>query len=201
MLKRTIRKIILRKRNNYTLEQLQNKSVQIKNILFENFNFNNLKNIHVFLPILEKKEIDTYHIINHIHDCYPNIDIIVPKIKFDNNGLIKGIFDNYIYRKNTLLQKNKYSIPEPVNSKLYDNKCGVIDMVIIPLLGIDKNGHRVGYGGGFYDRFLAVDGFRSIKVGLCIEPFLKITDIELTDVKLDYCILPNKNNQLYLYKF
>ena len=60
--------------------------------------------------------------------------------------------DHIICDDNTILNENDYGIMEPVDGTIipYEN----IDMVICPLLTFDKNGYRVGYGKGFYDRFL-----------------------------------------------
>ena len=63
MFKKSIREIMLKKRNTYTIKQIKNKSIQIKNILFNNFNFSKITNVHIFLPIIKKKEIDTFCII------------------------------------------------------------------------------------------------------------------------------------------
>jgi 5-formyltetrahydrofolate cyclo-ligase len=63
-------------------------------------------------------------------------------------------------------------------------------MVIVPLLAFDKKGYRVGYGKGFYDRFLA--NIETQKVGLSFfEPIEEINDVHLNDIRLDQCITPN----------
>ena len=213
MLKKEIRRVMLRKRAAYTNNQIKNKSIQIKNILFNSFDFNKYNNIHIFLPIIEKKEINTFHIIDHIHNHFSNINVVVPKIEFTtnlkNNKPVKpGIFDNYYYHKNTLLKKNIYGIPEPTDSRQHIKHN--LDMIIVPLLAINKQGDRIGYGGGYYDRFLASQIKSSdnhhhhhpITIGLSIESFIKnkIIDVESTDIKLDYCILSN-DNKMCLHKF
>lgn len=66
-------------------------------------------------------------------------------------------------------------------------------MVLIPLLAFDKNGYRVGYGKGFYDRFLAECRPDVVKVGLSVfEPIDEITDLNEFDIKMDFCITPNR---------
>ena len=65
-------------------------------------------------------------------------------------------------------------------------------MVFVPLLAFDKKGHRVGYGKGFYDKFLSECKPDAIKIGLSFfEPEELITDVFESDVKLDYCVTPN----------
>lgn len=72
-----------------------------------------------------------------------------------------------------------------------------IDVVFVPLLAFDKTGHRVGYGKGFYDDFLAKCRPQTIKIGLSFfDAEDHIEDIYQGDIPLDYCITPNK-----IYKF
>lgn len=67
-----------------------------------------------------------------------------------------------------------------------------IDLVIVPLLAFDLDGNRVGYGKGYYDKFLQ-NCENALKIGICLEkPLLKILDINEYDIKLDYCITPEK---------
>ena len=63
------------------------------------------------------------------------------------------------------------------------------DLVIVPLLAFDKKGYRVGYGKGFYDRFL--QNSKTLKIGLSFfAPTEEIIDVHLNDVRLDKCITP-----------
>ena len=67
-----------------------------------------------------------------------------------------------------------------------------IEVVFVPLLAYDQNGNRVGYGKGFYDKFLSKCNPETIKIGLSFfEPEETIEDISVTDIKLDFCITPN----------
>ena len=68
-----------------------------------------------------------------------------------------------------------------------------IEVVFVPLLAFDKKGHRVGYGKGYYDKFLSHCAPSTIKVGLTFfTPVVKIKDIETTDMALDYVISPDR---------
>jgi 5-formyltetrahydrofolate cyclo-ligase len=65
--------------------------------------------------------------------------------------------------------------------------------VFIPLLAFDKSGHRVGYGAGYYDRFLSKCKPDCLKVGLSFfEPVDEISDADEFDVKLNHCVTPSK---------
>ena len=64
-------------------------------------------------------------------------------------------------------------------------------MVFVPLLALDKKGHRVGYGKGFYDAFLKDCKPDVIKIGLSFfEAEDIVDDVFKSDVKLDYCVKP-----------
>jgi 5-formyltetrahydrofolate cyclo-ligase len=66
-------------------------------------------------------------------------------------------------------------------------------MVLIPLLAFDQTGQRVGYGKGYYDRFLANCRPDCIKTGLSFFPAEdKITDTNTFDIAMDFCITPDK---------
>ena len=66
-------------------------------------------------------------------------------------------------------------------------------MVFVPLLAFDEKGNRVGYGKGFYDKFLAECKPEILKIGVSFfEPENIIPDVLNTDIQLDLCITPTK---------
>ncbi|HTG57240.1 MAG TPA: 5-formyltetrahydrofolate cyclo-ligase, partial [Niabella sp.] len=88
---------------------------------------------------------------------------------------------------------NQYGTPEPEAEGASIILPEAIDLVILPLLCFDKLGYRVGYGKGFYDKFLEQVSDEVIKVGLSYyEPIDKIQDLNEFDVPLDYCITPER---------
>ena len=98
---------------------------------------------------------------------------------------------HFLLTDNTVIKKNNYNIPEPVDGiEILDDK---VEVVFIPLLAFDALGNRVGYGKGFYDRFLAKCKPETIKIGLSFfEASAKITDVYESDVRLDYCVTPER---------
>src|SRR5690606_33484872 len=83
--------------------------------------------------------------------------------------------------------KGKFNFPAPKEFHLVDSK--EIDVVFLPMLICDKAGNRVGYGGGFYDRFLKGCRQDAIKIGLnFFSPIDEISDVFESDVPLDYCV-------------
>ena len=82
----------------------------------------------------------------------------------------------------------KWGIPEPIEGESAATED--IDVVLIPLIVFDENGHRIGYGKGYYDRFLESCRPDTLKVGLSILPPIKeIPEVEAHDIPMDYCIL------------
>jgi len=140
-----------------------------------------VKTIHLFLPIEDKKEPDTFLFIDWLNVHHPDIKIIVPKADFDT-----ALMTSHRYEGKEDLLKNSYNILEPQKGVLHT---GDVDLVLIPLLAFDLAGNRVGYGKGFYDRFL--EDVKTRKIGLSFfAPTECIDDVQESDVKLDMCITP-----------
>ena len=86
---------------------------------------------------------------------------------------------------------NEYGIPEPIS-----NKIKYPDILLVPLVAYDKNLNRIGYGGGFYDRYIKkiMKKKRFITIGLAYS-FQKVKKIPINkyDIKLDYIITEKHN--------
>lgn len=187
-----MKKIELRKkyktlRNKLTTNDVESLSLEIANELLQvpiwHHSF-----YHIFLTIEEHREINTEYILNILAGM--DKDIVVSKSNFENNTL-----ENFLLTDSTLIKKNTYNIPEPVNGIPIENKR--IDVVFVPLLAFDKQGNRIGYGKGFYDNFLKTCNEDTLKIGLSFfeaEEFVE--DTRDDDIKLDYCVTP-----IRLYQF
>lgn len=98
---------------------------------------------------------------------------------------------HFLLTDNTKIKKNEYNIPEPVNGLPVPVEN--IEVVFVPLLAFDVFGNRIGYGKGFYDKFLANCKPETVKIGLSFfESVNQIDDIFESDIKLDYCVTPQK---------
>ena len=184
MLKAQIRSIMLKKRLSYT--DLEKSSIAIKQQLFSHFDFAAFNLVHVYLPMSQKNEINTFPIIREIRSKYTSVKIISPIVDFNSSQLIHAI-----YHPQTVLTTNKYGIPEPPLQDIFTDLAS-IDAILIPLLAYDKKGNRVGYGKGYYDKFL-IKCPTALKIGLSTEsPLESIADIHDGDVRLDYCVTNNK---------
>ncbi len=193
MTKQEIRKIFLERRKNLSTCQQNDISEAIATNFFSFLSKKLLENriinyIHIFLPITSKNEIDTFLIIRKIQKEYPEIKLLVPKVNLEIMQI-----ENYLLEENFILKLNKWNILEIENGKKIDNS--VIDIVLLPLLAFDKNGCRVGYGKGFYDKFLEQcyqEGNKKIiKIGLSSENnAIFIEDLNEFDQKINFCITP-----------
>ena len=187
MLKKDIRLLFLKKRGSLSLQSLSSASLTIANKLLE-LDIWNLNNYHIYLPIEDKKEIDTSFILSILQGKDKNV--IIPKM-IGANAL-----DSYLLTDNTRLKNNKWGVPEPIDGIKIEPQN--IDVVFIPLLAFDTSGNRVGYGKGYYDTFLMQCKPNVIKVGLSIFNAVdEITDVFKNDVPLDYCVTLEKT---YVFK-
>lgn len=189
MQKALLRKQFLAKRRQCSLEEGQQASTKICRHFFEHFAPQEPLIIHVFLPILKNCEINTWLIIQKIWQEYPDVKIAVPVTNFQTEEL-----EHFLLTPETEVQESSWGIPEPVNGIPVPEEA--IDVVLMPLIAFDLKGHRVGYGKGYYDRFLQKCRPDVVKIGLSLFPAVDlISDIHEGDVPLDYCITPDEQYQ------
>ncbi|MEJ7556969.1 MAG: 5-formyltetrahydrofolate cyclo-ligase [Pedobacter sp.] len=182
MKKSEIRKSIGEQRSRIPIQEVEALSFKLLQ-QFKKLDFNNVKALHIFLPIADKKEPDTFILINWLQDHHPDIRIVVPKADFETS-----LMTHHIYPGREGLTKNLFNILEPIGSDVHNAE---IDLVVVPMLAFDLRGYRVGYGKGFYDRFLL--DIETQKVGLCFYPPMEaIEDINQYDVKLNLCLTPEQ---------
>ncbi|WP_116771344.1 5-formyltetrahydrofolate cyclo-ligase [Maribacter litoralis] len=182
MLKRDLRLKYSKLRSSLTPSQLSLQSIAIANSILQ-LPIWKKEYFHIFLPIQQKAEIDTEGIISILLGLDKNV--IVPKI------ISSTQLEHYLLTDNTKFIINKLNIPEPVDGITIEPK--KLDVIFIPLLAFDEKGNRIGYGKGYYDRFLNDCREDVIKIGLSFfEAESLIDDIDITDIPLDYCITPKK---------
>ena len=109
-----------------------------------------------------------------------NFKVSLPIIKKDNQ------MNFYSWSKNHPLKINKFGIPEPVSSKVF-----YPDILLVPLVAYDSSLNRLGYGGGYYDRYIEkIEKIKKItKIGLAFS-FQKISTIPINqyDKRLDFIV-------------
>lgn len=143
--------------------------------------------IHTFLPHTGNKEPDTLLLTELLKKEIPKVQFVFPRI-------IPGTrqMQHFLHTPDTLFENNQWGISEPVPATSVEIDAGLPDLILLPMLIFDRKGYRVGYGGGFYDRFLATCRNDAVKAGLCFyQPVETITDAESYDIPLDFCITPD----------
>lgn len=180
--KNSIREKYIALRNDLSKNVMADKSIQIANQALK-LPIWTKSYYHLFLTIEEKKEVQTDYLLHILQG--KDKSVVVSKSNFKTTEM-----SHFLLQENTALKLSKYGIPEPVSGLSINSK--MIDVVFVPLLGFDESGHRVGYGKGFYDRFLATCKQDAIFIGLSFfKPESKI-DARIDDIPLDYCITPEK---------
>jgi len=133
---------------------------------------------HVFIPILNQNEINTLPLVEYLFEM--GKQVVVPKVVGQN--MLSCSID-----RNTNFVSGKFNVPEPEYFQLFHPK--EIDVIFMPMLICDKKGNRIGYGGGYYDRFLKECRKDIIKIGLnFFEPIQEIPEVFESDVPLNYCV-------------
>ena len=179
MTKAVLRIQYLAQQKSLTPAQVQQGSEALCAVFFRDFKLEGVKYLHLFLPARRHNEIDTWLIVNRLRNEFPEIVLVVPKVDAETNML-----QHFIFSLETALVLSKWGIPEPAGGEQV--RADKIDLVLVPLLCADARGYRVGYGKGFYDRFLATCRADVIKIGLSyFPPVPEIEDVDAWDVKLD----------------
>ncbi len=149
-------------------------------IQFQQYPFpTGVQTLLTYLPIETHAEINTHLMTDFLRFRIPGLQIACPLTNFEENTMAAVLFDD-----ETSFALNRYGIPEPVNGTVI--AANSIDMVFVPLLAFDLRGYRVGYGKGFYDRFLPGCRTDAIKLGFSyFDPINTIEDINQFDVPLN----------------
>ena len=145
MRKQELRKIYKQKRKKLSAFEIDCCQENIYQQVFK-IDFRKINTIHIFLSIERLLEVNTNPIIDFL--LLKNKTVVVSVSDFSKNTLTHFLFD-----RKTKLKVSSYGIPEPVNGIEIDAE--KIDLVFVPLLISDEKNCRVGYGKGFYDRFLS----------------------------------------------
>lgn len=179
MSKDEIRKEYLKKRSLLSEEQVDETSIILTQRFFREIDLRLLKTVHTFLPIVDRNELNTWFLIRSLWQDFPEVEVVVPVTDFKNKSMRHARI-----KPDTVLVTNKYGIPEPERPEFLEN-IEEISLVVTPLLVVDRALQRIGYGGGFYDRFF--EACPSIfKVGMgFFEPIEEVPEIHEHDIPLD----------------
>lgn len=159
-------------------------------IQFQRLAFEDIHVLLSYMPMQHTAEPDTQLCTRYLRHSLPGLQVAYPVI-----GFAAGTMQAVLTQEGTLFVKNAYNILEPPGGQPVAPQ--EIDVVFVPLLICDQQGQRVGYGKGYYDRYLYLCRSDVIKVGFSyFEPVESIDDIHRFDIPLNYCITPQ-----HIYEF
>lgn len=168
-MKREIRKRMLALRNNLLKEEVDLVGQKVFCNLLKLPEFCSAESCFCYVDF--KNEVST----KKIREYFSCKTLLVPVVQGDIMQAVKAQFG---------VQKNSFGIDEPAKfevSKITPN------IAIIPLLACDKSGNRIGFGKGYYDKWLF--GKNLVKIGVCYDfQVLESVPSEPTDIKLDYIV-------------
>jgi 5-formyltetrahydrofolate cyclo-ligase len=179
-LKSEIREFALSYRNSLEEEKYLDMSLAITYKLCYMFPFKEAYDYHFFIGSSQKREIITKPLIDVLLKSGRNV--YVPKV--DKNNILSTHKIHTIHD----LKFGAFGIEEPVT---FSTNAKDFDCIIVPMLGADLKGNRVGYGKGFYDRFL--ENSTGVKIGVVFDACLvEELESEEHDVPLDLIITENR---------
>ncbi len=180
--KSLLRKEVLHKRNSMSHFEISMKSKLIQQKLIESPVFNQSKYIGLYLAI--GSEVQTREIINYALDLGKTV--LLPRIM--SNDLRFYVVDQKDFEKNSF-DVNRFGIKEP---EIDDKPADFIDLLIIPGIVFDMYGFRIGYGYGYYDKYLTNNKFsKSIGLAYDFQLIKKTIPILPHDRKIDVLITEN----------
>ena len=189
MTKQELRKIYKAKR----IAEDPKKRLRLDDLMllqFQDFDYGGIHSLLTYWPMAEKGEPNTHLFSSYLRHLLPGLRITYPVSDMHTHQMQAMLID-----EDTVYRTNEWGITEPQKGTIIDPS--EIDMVLVPMLICDAEGYRVGYGKGFYDRYLAQRRNDVVKMGLSyFEPVAYISDRDQFDVPLSFCITPQ-----HIYEF
>ena len=157
---------------------------------FQQLDYSVIQTVLSYWPLANQAEPNTHLFSGYLRHMIPGLILCYPVADTSSNQLTA-----LAIREDTIYHTNALGITEPKEGIVVGPE--QVELVLVPLLVCDTKGYRVGYGKGFYDRYLASCREDIIKIGFSyFEPVNQITDTSQFDVPLTYCITPQ-----HIYEF
>ena len=183
--KDTLRKNMLTQRKNMKLHDISTFSSKIINTIIGLPEFISCKNIMLYLSF--NNEVDTTPLVTW---CLNNgKTVIVPYcVKLE-----KKIIPFKINNLTTDLNKSTFGIMEPRHDLLEEANINDIDLIIVPGVVFDTNCNRIGFGAGYYDRFLPNKAKNALTIGIAYDhQIIDEIPTDVYDVPLDFIVTENR---------
>ena len=184
MLKSDARKELLKKRKALT----ESDCIKLDDLLLiqlQKMDWSSTRILGSFYPSDAHAEPNSLLLVKFLKFYIPELVVLYPVIH-EKDATME------FYEETEELLVNQWGIHEPIPNKLYAPE--QIDTFLVPLIGFDQSGHRIGYGKGYYDRYFARTGNSVKRIGLSyFEPMAIFEDTHQFDVPLSHCITPWNN--------
>ena len=183
MTKAALRSTALEARRLMGNAEYLEKSRHLTELFFATQDLSFIRVLHTFLPVTTRKEPDLWPLIDRVRREFLHITIAVPKMKGD-------LLVHYRFEGLHQLKENNFGIAEPTGgTELSPEK---FDLILVPLLVADRSGNRIGYGKGYYDRFLGGCRPDAKKIGISLSEPVETVPAEEHDVPLNGLITPSE---------
>jgi 5-formyltetrahydrofolate cyclo-ligase len=170
--KEALRAEALRRRSALSIEERQEKSMQICRAVMEDDLFLDAQAIHVYLPL--DSEVNIRPLVDVAWEMGKEVGIMRV---LDDGGTVQ-----YDITPDTKFRTASNGIPEPIDAESFDMES--CDLVIVPIVAADESCNRIGYGRGYYDQFLTHHPRPTIGVAFDVQIFPELPH-EDTDMHLD----------------
>ncbi|MBY0481262.1 MAG: 5-formyltetrahydrofolate cyclo-ligase [Chitinophagaceae bacterium] len=158
-------------------------------IKFQELHLGLPQSLLTYWPMGHHTEPNVELVTRYLHLMIPELQICYPEINPVENSM-----NAVVTNDDTQFKTNQWGITEPVDGAVFHPQ--KLDLIFVPLLAFDKKGFRVGFGKGYYDRFLP-ECNEALKIGFSyFDPVEEISDTNQFDVPLNYCITPQ-----HIYEF
>lgn len=180
--KKELRKFFINQRKNLDLKSVEQNSKKIADQISIFLNQNNFQSLFSYMAF--KNEPD----LKYLHIKFMNqLSISVPKV-----SKLDGEMEFYLIDKTTKFLTSSYGILEPESNNISPTLPNQSSLILVPCVAIDKRGIRLGYGGGFYDRYLSSFP-ETKKIGICYSNFyVEELPSEPWDCQLNYLCTENE---------
>ena len=184
MTKKELRQIYKQKR----LDISSKEKLKLDDLLLlqlQTFNFEGVKTVLTYWPMANMAEPNTHLFSGYLRHFVPSLQLAYPISNFLDNTMKAILID-----EDTVYTTNNFGVTEPKEGNLIEPI--ELDLVFVPNLICDKNGFRVGYGKGFYDKYLSQCNENITLIGFnYFAPVEIIMDTDEYDIPLNYCITPD----------
>lgn len=154
-------------------------------IQFQNFDFTGIETVLTYWPMANANEPNTHLFSGYLRHVVPNLQLAYPVINSNNESMQAAVIN-----EETIYAPNKYGIMEPtIINAIAPTQ---LQLILVPLLAYNTQGFRVGYGKGYYDKFIAQCASNTVLMAFSyFEPEPIIADVATFDIPLHFCITPH----------